>query len=105
MGWIFPLSLLILFEIFADIFAKEYSLKDHWYFWLGSLLCYVLANIFWLYAIKHGSGLTRGANIFSVSTAVIATFIGVYIYKESISSIQIIGVVLGVFSLICIFWE
>jgi len=31
MNWIIPLLLLIIFESLADIFAKEYSLKGHWY--------------------------------------------------------------------------
>ena len=61
MFWIIPLIFLILFEIVADIFAKEYSLKDHWYLWAGALLAYVVANMFWLWGIKSGSGLGRGA--------------------------------------------
>lgn len=105
MIWIVPLSLLIIFEVVADIFAKEYSLKGNWYLWTGALLAYVIANVFWLNAIKNGSGLGRGAIIFSVASAIIAVIIGVYFYHENTNKIQLIGMGLGVISIILIFWE
>lgn len=105
MFWIIPLTFLILFELVADIFAKEYSLKSHWYFFIGAILAYVLANVFWLFAIKNGSGLARGATIFSVVSALLAIIIGFYFYGEQINKIQIIGMILGTISLILIFWE
>ncbi|KKS04386.1 MAG: hypothetical protein UU82_C0024G0002 [Candidatus Nomurabacteria bacterium GW2011_GWC2_41_8] len=105
MFWVIPLIFLILFEIVADIFAKEYSLRDNWYFWGGALLAYVLANMFWLWAIKSGSGLARGAIIFSVSSAVLAIIIGLYFYGEQTNKFQFMGMILGVLALILIFWE
>ncbi len=105
MFWIIPLLFLILFELVADVFAKEYSLKNHWYFFLGAILAYVIANAFWLIAIKNGSGLARGATIFSVVSALLAIIIGFYFYSEQINKIQIVGMILGSISLILIFWE
>ncbi len=104
MIWVVPLIGLILFEIVADIFAKEYSLKGGW-LWFGAIASYVIANSFWLYSIKHGAGLARGATIFSVSTAVIATIIGVYFYHEQLKPLQLAGVSVGILALILIFWE
>jgi len=60
MHWILAISLLILFEIFADIFAKEYSLKQTVLFWALALGSYIIANVFWLVAINNGSELARG---------------------------------------------
>lgn len=105
MFWIIPLIFLILFEIIADIFSKEYSLKGYWWLWAGALLGYVLANVFWLWSIKSGSGLARGATIFGVSSAIIALVIGLYFYGEETNKLQIAGMVLGVCSLVLIFWE
>lgn len=105
MFWIIPLIFLILFEIIADIFSKEYSLKGYWWLWVGALLGYVLANVFWLWSIKSGSGLARGATIFGVSSAIIALVIGLYFYGEETNKLQIAGMVLGVCSLVLIFWE
>ncbi len=106
MPWILPLSFLILFEIIADIFAKEWSLKTHlWYLAFGALASYVIANSFWLFALKNGSGLARGAIIFSVATAIIATLLGLFWYQEKVSNVQIAGIIAGIISIILIFWE
>ena len=103
--WIFPLSLLIFFEIVADYFAKEYSLKGGWLFWGLAILGYIVANIFWLNAIRNGSGLARGAIIFSVGSAVVAVMLGVFLFKEHVNSLQVVGLLLGIVSLILLFWE
>ena len=105
MLWILPITFLIIFELVADIFSKEYSLKGHWYLWLGAIMGYVVANIFWLWAIRSGSGLARGAVIFSVGSAVAAVVLGVYFYSESVNRLQIIGMILGIISILLIFWE
>ena len=94
-----------MFEMVADIFSKEYSLRGHWYLWLGGLIGYVIANMFWLWGIKSGSGLARGATIFAVSSAIVAMMIGIYFYGEETNKFQITGMVLGVLSLILIFWQ
>ena len=105
MIWIIYLSLLVLFESLADILAKEYSLKGYWYLWAAGIIGYIIANIFWLSAIKHGSQLGRGAIIFSVASAFLALIIGVCFYHEDINNIQIAGMILGIISLVLIFWE
>jgi len=103
MIWILPLIALIGCEILADVLAEEYAVHGHW-FWIVSLLCYVIGNGFWLYAIRHGSGLARGADIFAVSTALSATFIGVYFFHESLRGLQWIGIAFGFVALVLIFW-
>jgi multidrug transporter EmrE-like cation transporter len=103
--WVFSLTLLIVFELIADIFAKEWSLKSNPVFWICSLLGYIIANVFWLFAIKNGSGLARGATIFSVVSAIIAILIGLVFYKESVTVIQFVGMVVGLIAIILIFWN
>lgn len=97
--------MLVLFELVADVFAKEYSLKNTWLLWSLAILSYVIANAFWLNAIKNGSGLGKGAIIFSLVSAVMATIIGILVYREVLTKIQLVGVVLGIISLVFIFWE
>lgn len=106
MHWIIPLAILILFEAIADIFAKEWSLGNRSFFYAAlSLLCYLLANSSWLIALKYGSGLARGAIIFSVASAILATVIGLAFYKEHLSTVQLAGVLLGIVSIALIVWE
>lgn len=105
MKWIIPLSILIIFELIADILAKNWSLKGGWILATGALLGYLIGNTFWLFALKNGSGLAKGALIFSIVSAVLAIGLGVFFYKEELTRLQITGVILGVLSLILIFWE
>jgi len=65
----------------------------------------MLGNTFWLFALKNGSGLVKSAIIFSIISAILAVGLGVFLFKESLTIQQSIGIVLGIISLIFIFWE
>lgn len=105
MPWIVPLILLIVFEGMADILSKEWSLHGKPFRWIAALGAYGLANVFWLIALKNGSGLTRGAIAFSVGSAVLAVGIGMLLYRESVTKTEMIGVVFGIIALVLISWH
>jgi drug/metabolite transporter (DMT)-like permease len=105
MFWLIPIFFLIIFEIVADIFSKEYALKGHWWLWLLAISGYIIANVFWLWGIRSGSGLARGAIIFSVGSAIFAVIIGLHFFGEQANKVQIAGMILGALSLILIFWS
>jgi len=103
--WLPSLVLLIVFELIADVLAKEWSLRGSYVWWAGALISYVAANSFWLYSIRHGSGLGRGAIIFSVVSAILAVIVGVFLYREILTKTQVVGSILGIIALILIFWD
>lgn len=105
MKWVIYLSLLIVVEAIADILAKEYQINKGVTRFIGAISLYVLANIFWLVALRNGAGLTKGSIIFSVASAILAIFIGLFLYKESLTNLQIVGVVLGFISIVFLVWE
>jgi drug/metabolite transporter (DMT)-like permease len=105
MLWPVLLVIFITLTLIADIFSKEYSLSGHWYLWILALLGYTIGNIFWLWGIRSGSGLARGALIYLLVNAIFVFVIGVYFYGETTNRIQIAGMVLGIFSLVLIFWQ
>ncbi len=102
--WAIYLFGLIAFEVIADIFVKEHSLKRTWWTFACGLGGYILANICWLISMRYNSQLALSANIFSVSTGIIAALIGVYIYNEVLTTQHLIGILLGVVSLILLLW-
>lgn len=106
MIWIVPIVVLIVFEAIADILAKEWSLGQHSFaFALLALLAYMIGNSSWLIALKYGSGLARGAIIFSVASAILASAIGLIFYKEQISQMQTLGIIVGLISIVLLIWE
>ncbi len=105
MGWVIPLIILVIFEATADIISKTWQLRGDWWIAGLALFTYLLANTFWLISLKNGAGLGKGAVLFSIFSAVLAVIIGVVLYKEEISNIQLIGLVLGIISIAFLFWE
>ena len=103
--WVFFISLLIVFEAIADILAKEFQINNTWIWFVAAILAYVVANVFWLFSLKSGAGLTKGAIIFSVGSAILAIVVGLLLYKEPITKLQIAGSVMGLFSLLFLTWE
>lgn len=102
--WIVGIGLLILFEAIADIFSKEYSFQGSALFWTLALSGYIVANIFWLYSIRAGSGLERGAILFSIGSALVAVCIGYFKYGERVGKIETAGFALGLVAIVLIFW-
>ena len=99
------LILSILSEGIADIFGQEYAFHGGWLRWVIALWWYILVPIFWLIALRAGVGLTRGANIFFVSSGIVAAIVGIGMYKESLTSLQTIGVILGIVSVGFMVWK
>ncbi len=105
MNWIIPLFILVILEATADIISKTWQLRGGWVLASLALLTYIIANTFWLISLKNGAGLAKGAVLFSVFSAVLAVIIGVMFYKENITTVQLIGLILGIISITFIFWE
>jgi drug/metabolite transporter (DMT)-like permease len=103
--WVFIMALVVITEAVSDIFAKEWSLKSHWWIFAIAISGYIATNLFWLWALKHNVGLARGAVLFSAGSAILGVFSGFLLYKEVITITQLVGVILGLVSLILILWE
>lgn len=98
MPYLVGIAILLVFETVADIFAKEYSLHTTWWLWMGSFGAYMLANVFWLVAMKNGAGLARGTTLFVLGTLVLGVVIGAVFYREHVTVTQWIGIALGIVS-------
>lgn len=105
MHWVGLMTIVVLIEAISDIVAKEWSLHDK--LWIAgiALVGYIATNIFWLYALKAGVGLGRGVVVFSVGSAILGVLVGLIVYKEQITTLQLVGIIFGVISFTLIFWE
>lgn len=98
------LSGLLIFETLADIAAKEWQTRNSKWLFCLALLCYVIANASWLISLRAGMTLAKGGMVFAVTCAILAIAIGLA-YKEPVTKTQIAGFILGIFSLVLIFWD
>lgn len=97
-----PMVFLILFESVADIFAKKRAENQVFWYSVIAIWFYVICNTFRLFALKNWSWLGRWSVIFSVASAILALGIWFFMFKETFTPIQIIGLILGLVSIVLV---
>ena len=99
------IPLILLFTVSAlfvgvgDYLAKKWSLVPGWNFCAGALVCYFISSFFYLLTLTR-KGLVVSCVIWSISSIVAFLFVGLVIFHETLSGMQLIGVILGTISLI-----
>lgn len=87
--------LLCLFELVADVFAKEHVETRRSLYALAAVLGYLFGNVAWIISMRNGMLLSVGAVLFSIIVAVGAVVIGVGVYHEPVTRVQLVGLALG----------
>lgn len=96
--------LLSLAGVLADFSLKVASTKQNAItsvFFLAGAVIYALTAFGWVLAMPHLKLAQLGA-FYSVSSVLLLTFVGVVFFKETLQVREIIGIVLGIVSLILI---
>ena len=94
--WLYYLLVLVVFELVADILAKQFAISGKYVFAILSIVGFIAANTAWLISLRTGAELSKGAVLFSVLSGIGAVLIGVFVYHEKTTTYQIIGLILGV---------
>ena len=94
--WLYFLLLLVVFELLADILAKQFAVSGKYVFAIFSIVGFILANTAWLISLRTGAELSKGAVLFSVLSGIGAVLIGLFVYHEKTTPYQIIGLILGI---------
>lgn len=89
-------AFLCLFELAADVLAKQHVVKGGAWLAVGAIAGYLLGNTAWVCALRSGTLLSVGAVLFGIITGISATIVGVLIYHEDVSRIQLAGLLLGI---------
>ncbi|MCX6824426.1 MAG: hypothetical protein NT085_04865 [candidate division SR1 bacterium] len=97
---ILPMIFLVVFESVADIFTTKRSQNQILRRGIAAIGFYIICNVFRLFALKHGSGLGRGSLIFSIASAGMALLIGMVMFKETFTTLQVIGAGMGIISIV-----
>ncbi|MFA6322877.1 MAG: EamA family transporter [Candidatus Buchananbacteria bacterium] len=88
-------------EITGDIFFKKWVIENKPFLvWMGFIV-YLIATVFWAISLKYEM-LSKAISIFTILNLVIVSLVGVLIFKENISLLSKIGIILGVISIILI---
>jgi len=104
-SWSQRVPLVLLFSLSAvfvgmgDYLAKKWSLVPGWSFCVGALVCYFMSSFFYLLTLTR-KGLVVSCVIWSLSSIIAFLFVGLVIFHETLSGMQLIGIILGTISLI-----
>lgn len=88
-----------LLEIGGDILFKEWVIRNDALFIILGVILYMLATIVWAFSLKF-QNLSRAVVIFAVLTLIVGVLVGVFIYKEDMTVLQIVGVICGLASIV-----
>ena len=93
--------LLTVITTFADILIKNASIQNAFSGWpmllIGSLI-YGLTGIGWFFAMRKLKLSSLGA-IFSISTILLLSLVSIFYFKEKISGIEIVGILMAIVSI------
>ncbi len=99
---IFFITLVIvvaILEIVGDILFKEWTIKHQNLLLVLGVISYTVATLVWALSLQY-QDLSKAIVIFAVLTLVVGVFVGVFIYKEELTTLNIAGVILGLLSII-----
>ncbi len=103
--WLIFILILVVFELIADVLAKQFALNGKLVFAVLSVLGYIAANIAWIMSLRNGGELGKGAVLFGALSGIVAVIIGVIVYREKVSPYQFVGLVLGIAAIVFLSME
>jgi multidrug transporter EmrE-like cation transporter len=93
--------LAVIFEVVADILFKKWALDHKNILFTIGMIVYLFGTVLWALSLKY-EYLSRAGSIFTILNLVFLTLAGFFIFKENLSLINKIGIVLGIISVILI---
>jgi multidrug transporter EmrE-like cation transporter len=88
-------------EIFGDVFFKKWTETEKPIFIFIGFGIYSIGALFWAFSLKYET-LSKAISVFTILNLIIVVFIGVFFFKENISIVSKIGVLLGIVSIVLI---
>jgi small multidrug resistance pump len=95
------IAVAVAFEVVGDVFFKRWSIEGKNVLLAVGLLIYFIGTVFWAVSLKY-EYLSKAISVFTVMNLVIVALVGMIYFKEDLSSINKLGIALGVLSVILI---
>ncbi|MBM3271694.1 hypothetical protein FJY94_00180 [Candidatus Kaiserbacteria bacterium] len=89
----------VFLEAAADIFFKKWTLAHGTPLFAVGLLLYTLGTLLWAYSLRFDT-LSRSIVIFTVLNLIVVVLAGVYVFGEHLEPIHILGILLGIASIV-----
>lgn len=93
-------ALLSVVTVYADYFIKESSLQKNILnknLLIGSVI-YAITAVGWVFVMKNMKLSTLGV-VYGISCIILLVLLGVFVYHEKISAVEVFGILLGLSSI------
>lgn len=97
--WIL-IGILIFLEIFAELSLKKWAENNGYAYLIGGIVLYSLIAVGFGFALKNSDKLTIANSVWQLSALIVISLVGIFIYKDKLTVIQIIGLCMGVIAII-----
>lgn len=87
-------------DYFLKVASQEHRTFRNWWFVAGCLT-YALTAFGWVLVMKHIKLANVGA-VYSLSTVLLLTALGVFVFGETLNRYEIVGIVLAILSVLCL---
>lgn len=87
----------VAFEVIGDIYFKKWSVDNRNTLLYIGLLIYFIGTIFWAVSLKY-EYMSKAIPIFTILNLIVVILVGVLFFKEDLSTINKIGIGLGILS-------
>ncbi len=88
-------------EVFADIFFKLWSDKGNNYLIILGIVLYLVGTGCWVLSLKYET-FTKSGVIFLVLNIILLSLTGLFFFKDELSIINKMGILLGIASIIMV---
>ena len=92
------IALAVVLEVIGDFLFKKWSVNNRNILLFTGLFIYFIGTIFWAISLKY-EYLSKAISIFTVLNLVVV-LVGIIYFKEDLSFINKIGIILGITSVI-----
>jgi glucose uptake protein len=86
-------------EALADVFFKKWSLGNQTWYLVAALIIYFAGTVAWAVSLKY-EYLSKAISVFTVLNLIVVVLAGVFFFKEDLSLINKMGILLGIASVI-----
>lgn len=83
----------------GDVFMKQWSFNNNWLTFSIGLLTWTIGLVFLAFSFKY-KNIAVASLIFSLSNVIFLTLLSWIYYKEALTTYQLIGMIIGVVSVI-----
>ena len=88
-------------EVFADIAFKLWNDRNEIHLIIIGVILYLTGTAFWVASLKYES-FTKSGTVFLLLNIILLTMTGLLLFKDNLSNINRLGILIGILSVIMI---